>query len=284
MQISTEQALADVQARVTASGSSFTAGMVILPKPRRDAMFALYAFCREVDDIADDGATLELRIQGLQDWREKIALLFRQGIATDTITTALLPAVTAFGLVEADFQAIIDGMEMDAQTQPICAPDMMTLDLYCDRVASAVGRVSVRLFGDSSENAMQVAYHLGRAFQLTNILRDLNEDAQRGRLYLPEELLAKHHITTRVPTEVMTAACLIPACRELAHKAREHFTAADYAMQQCSAKAMKPARMMRAYYGAIFDRLVAHDWKSLTERVRLPAWQKLWLMLSNMVG
>ena len=112
------------------------------------------------------------------------------------------PPIKAFGLVQNDFQDIIDGMGMDAE-KPICAPDMKTLDLYCDRVASAVGRVSVRIFGDDSPKAMELSHHLGRAFQLTNILRDLGEDAERGRLYLPEELLAAHGITSRSPAEVL---------------------------------------------------------------------------------
>ncbi len=189
--MSYQQALREVRARVAASRTSFGAGMAVLPRARREAMYALYAFCREVDDIADDLPTLEERKAGLALWRQRIADLFRRSAASDAITTALLPAIKPFALVEDDFQAIIDGMDMDADA-PICAPDMATLDLYCDRVASAVGRASVRLFGDASANGMRVAHHLGRALQLTNILRDVAEDAARGRLYLPRELLVKH--------------------------------------------------------------------------------------------
>ncbi|HEY4125016.1 MAG TPA: squalene/phytoene synthase family protein, partial [Rhizomicrobium sp.] len=180
MAVSYRDAMADVKARVAASRTSFHAGMAMLPKARREAMYAVYAFCREVDDIADDGATLTERENGLQMWRERIADLFR-GQPSESITAALAPAVQRFGLVEEDFQSIIDGMAMDAGA-PISAPDMATLDLYCDRVASAVGRVSVRVFGDASPAAMDVSHHLGRAFQLTNILRDIAEDAERGRL------------------------------------------------------------------------------------------------------
>jgi len=282
MTVSYPEAMAEVKARVNASRTSFHAGMNLLPKARREAMYALYAFCREVDDIADDGATAEERQRDLQKWRERIAELF-QGNAGDPITAALAPAVQRFGLIEKDFQDIIDGMAMDAGTA-IRAPDLPTLDLYCDRVASAVGRVSVRIFGDASHDAMDVSHHLGRAFQLTNILRDLTEDAARGRLYLPEELLTRYGIASRVPNDVLRDPNLPKACRDLAARAREHFTAASAAMAKCKPSAMRPARMMKAYYYAIFERLIAADWQNPTERVCLPTWQKLWLVLRNLMG
>jgi len=277
-----QQAMEDVKARVSKSRSSFHAGMAILPKPRREAMYAFYAFCREVDDIADEGATPEARARGLQEWRERITNLFK-GKPGDSITAALAPAIGRFGLIEKDFQDIIDGMAMDAGN-PICAPEMKLLDLYCDRVASAVGRVSVRIFGDSSAEAMTLSHHLGRAFQLTNILRDLHEDAQRGRLYLPAELLAKHHVASRAPTEVLVDPELPSLCRELSSTARDHFAAADAAMKVCKPSAMKPVRIMRAYYGAIFEKLVGDGWRHISTRVTLPKWKKLWLVLKNLVG
>jgi len=282
MAIGYAQALEDVMARVNKSRTSFRAGMAILPKDRREAMYALYAFCREVDDIADDGPTPEIRQIELQKWRERISNLFK-GKVSNTITATLAPAVKKFTLVEKDFQDIIDGMAMDAGT-PIVAPDMKTLDLYCDRVASAVGRVSVRIFGDASEDAMKVSFHLGRAFQLTNILRDLGEDAQRGRLYLPIELLSKNGVTANTPAQVLRDPQLPAVCRELATVARGHFFAADLAMKDCLRSAMRPARIMRSYYRAIFDRLVALDWKNPAKRVRLPIWQKLWLALRSLAG
>jgi phytoene synthase len=276
-----QEAIEDVKARVNKSRSSFHAGMSILPKERREAMYALYAFCREVDDIADDGATLEVRKSGLQEWRERIAALFK-GNPSDTITSALLPAVIKFNLFERDFFSIIDGMEMDAG-DPICAPSAATFDLYCDRVASAVGRVSIRIFGDAGPAALDVAYHLGRGLQKTNILRDLAEDAERGRLYLPEELLAKHGVTSRTPAEVLKDKNLPAACRELASEAREHFARADAAMALCKPGAMRPAKIMRAYYGAVFDKLVANNWCDVSTRITLPKWQKLWIVLRNLV-
>jgi phytoene synthase len=282
MTVAYSEALADVKARVNASRTSFYAGMSMLPKARREAMYALYAFCRAVDDIADDGATMEARAHDLNQWRARIKDLF-YGKPGDTITAALAPAITRFALIEKDFQDIIDGMEMDAGA-PIAAPDMQTLDLYCDRVASAVGRVSVRIFGDASESAMRVSHHLGRAFQLTNILRDLAEDAARGRLYLPQELLVRHGIKTRVPNDMLRDPALSAVCRDLAALAREHFEKADRAMKNCIPSAMRPARMMRGYYFAIFQRLVEGDWRNIHARVALPAWQKLWLAVRSLVG
>src|SRR3984957_16359827 len=276
-----QKAIAGVKARVAASRTSFHAGMAILPRERREAMYALYAFCREVDDIADDGGSREQRAQGLEEWRTRIADLFR-GKADDNITESLLPAIGRYRLIENDFQAIIDGMAMDAG-EPICAPDEKTLDLYCDCVASAVGRALVRIFGDSSDKAMEVSHHLGRAFQLTNILRDIAEDAARGRLYLPEELLAQHGVASRKPNEVLRDPSLRAVCRTLAQRARLHFDAADLAMQSCIPSAMRPARIMRAYYGAIFERLVKADWRDPSVRISLPKWQKYWLVLRHLI-
>ena len=280
--LTTNEAMADVRKRVKASGTSFAAGMGVLPVPRREGMYALYAFCREVDDIADDSPTAEIRDHGLKLWRARIHKLFNEKIAEDTITTALLPAIERFGLVEKDFQAIIDGMDMDAKA-PIVAPLMNDLDQYCDRVASAVGRVSVRIFGDSSDNAMQVAHHLGRALQLTNILRDLAEDAGRGRLYLPKELLVKHGVPSHNPQEVLMHPALPAVCRDLAVTVRQHFEDSDKFMKICNHHAMRPARIMRDYYGAIFTRLVKADWRNPNVRIRLPLWQKVLLTIKGLV-
>jgi presqualene diphosphate synthase len=273
-----EQAMKDVHARVAASRSSFTVGMTLLPKEAREAMFALYAFCREVDDIVDESPTLDLRQRGLQLWRERIRALFHDQKHSDSITKALSVALERFPLVEEDFQTIIDGMAMD-MGDPICGPTLAALDLYCDRVASAVGRASVRIFGDASENGLAVAHRLGRAFQLTNILRDLAEDAERGRLYLPEEILNRHGITTREALKVLRHPQLASACRDLAQLARQHFAKADAAMRLCPPAAMRPARIMRAYYGAILSRLIAADWRNPFKRVSLSVWQKVWLAL-----
>ena len=273
--LSYSEAIDEVKAQVAASRTSFHAGMSVLPKARREGMYALYGFCRAVDDIADDSPTSDIAKQGLQLWREHISQAFR-GHPSNAVTIALQPAIRDFKLVEKDFQEIIDGMEMDSIA--IVAPDMPTLDIYCDRVASAVGRISVCIFGDCGTYAMQVAHHLGRALQLTNILRDLAEDAARGRLYLPAELLVKHEIKSRDPIEVLRHENLPSVCRDLGMLAQDHYTQADAFMKKCSKAAMRPARIMRFYYGALFDRLIKLDWRDPSKRVTLPKWKKITLM------
>ncbi len=171
-----------------ASGSSFYAAMRILPKPQREAMFAIYGFCRQVDDIADSPGPRDERRAALAEWRGDIEALY-QGRPTP-LTSDLLQPMRDFGLEKADFLAVIDGMEMDVLGD-IRAPSWSELDLYCDRVASAVGRLSVRIFGMDVKPGRDLAHHLGRALQLTNILRDLDEDAAVGRLYLPREALSR---------------------------------------------------------------------------------------------
>ncbi len=278
MTLTYHQAMADVHARVKAAKTSFAAGMSVLPAPRREAMYALYAFCREVDDIADDSPTPEIREKGLSAWREKISGLFRDRRADHSITVALLPAIEHFGLVEQDFQDIIEGMEMDASA-PIVAPSLAELDRYCDRVASAVGRSSVRIFGDPSDEAMRVAHHLGRALQLTNILRDLAEDSRRGRLYLPKEFLEQNGIVRPDPAEILKHPALPSVCRALANVARDHFDEAGRAMKASLWHPMRPARAMKNYYKAIFDKLIKEDWKNPEKRVSLSFGEKLLVFL-----
>jgi presqualene diphosphate synthase len=258
--------------------SSFAAGMASLPPAKRQAMHALYAFCRHVDDAADDLPTVAERQAALTLWRNRIRQLFHEGIAEDEVTIMLRDAIPLYGLVEQDFQAIIDGMAMDAAAEPMLAPERVVLELYCDRVASAVGRISVRIFGDAGPAAMLVAHHLGRALQLTNILRDLHEDAIRGRLYLPRDLLLLHVLP---PTLAALEQPQLPLlCRDLATRAQAHYRAAEQQMLRCAPNTMQPARLMAAYYGKILEQLQARDWRNIRKRVRLPFWRKLLFMLN----
>jgi phytoene/squalene synthetase len=173
-------------------------------------------------------------------------------------------------------------MQMDAERE-IVAPPFATLDLYCDRVASAVGRLSVRAFGDASLAADRVAYCLGRALQLTNILRDIGEDAERSRLYLPREWLAEEGIPPN-PLAALTSPGLPRLCARLASLARDHYRGAEEAMAACDPRAMKPARMMAAPYRALLGRMEKAGFRHPEERVRLPAWQKAWFGLRMMTA
>jgi presqualene diphosphate synthase len=265
---------AEVEAIVRRAGTSFYQGMRVLPPDRRYAMYAVYAFCRLVDDIADDDAAFEAKVPRLDAWRRSVDDVFA-GRADGSVTRALLAAVRAFGLRRQDFLDVIDGMEMDAGA-PIVAPTLAELDLYCDRVAAAVGRLSVRAFGDSSAAADEVAHNLGRALQLTNILRDLHEDAVRGRVYLPCEWLGDAGISPD-PATLLAAPRLPEVCARVAALAHEHFDRAQAAMRRCDRRAMKPARLMGATYAAILARLESRGWSKTENRVSLPRWQKLWL-------
>lgn len=263
-----------VEAIVRDAGTSFYRGMTILPPDRRMAMYAIYAFCRAVDDIADDPAPFDTILPRLNDWRARVRGLY-EGVATAPIERVLLRAIAAYDLQKADFDAVIDGMQMDAETV-IVAPDPATLDLYCDRVAAAVGRLSVRAFGDASPEAQRVAWSLGRALQLTNILRDVAEDAGRDRLYLPRDYLEQAGVPLD-PHAALDHPALPSVCARLAADAHTHFRTAAAAMDRCDPRAMKPARVMGASYAAILDRLEARGWNRLREPVSVAKWKKLWI-------
>jgi squalene synthase HpnD len=263
-----------VEAIVRSAGTSFYYGMRILPPDRRHAMYAIYAFCRIVDDIVDEDAPLPEKRAALGAWRGHVAALY-EGRSEGPVTRVLAAAVPRFQLRREDFLAVIDGMQSDAETV-FRAPDMATLDLYCDRVASAVGRLSVRAFGDASQAADEVAYNLGRALQLTNILRDIKEDAERGRIYLPREYLDAAGVADN-PGTILSAPGLAVVCDRLAALTHGYFRNARQAMARCDRKAMRPARLMGDTYDAILSALERRGWDRAGERVSLPKWKKLLL-------
>jgi squalene synthase HpnD len=250
----------------TASGSSFYAAMRILPRAQREAMFQIYSFCRQVDDIADSDGPREARLAALQQWRDDIDALY-QGHPPARLRD-YVTSVRSFDLQREDFLAIVDGMEMDVP-QDIRAPDLATLDLYCDRVASAVGRLSVRVFGLARDDGILLAHHLGRALQLTNILRDVDEDAGIGRLYLPREGLLHAGITSTDPLKVVSDPALPKACAPLVERARAHFEKADQVMGRNPRRVVRAPRIMSKYYRAVLELLVARGFAKPRSAVRL---------------
>jgi phytoene synthase len=250
----------------TASGSSFYAAMRILPRDQREAMFQIYSFCRQVDDIADSDGPRDERLAALQEWRNDIDALY-QGHPPERLKD-YVASVKTFGLKREDFLAIVDGMEMDVP-QDIRAPDIATLDLYCDRVASAVGRLSVRVFGLPEEDGILLAHHLGRALQLTNILRDIDEDAGLGRLYLPREALLHAGITSNDPNRVIVERGLPKVCLPLAQRAKAHFEQSDEIMNRNRRRAVRAPRIMSKYYHAILDLLISRGFNAPREPVRV---------------
>jgi phytoene synthase len=272
----TLEAAADANYGSTASGSSFYAAMRILPRAQREAMFQIYSFCRHVDDIADSDGPRPERLAALQQWRDDIDALY-QGRPPARLQD-YAGSIRRFGLRREDFLAIVDGMEMDVP-QDIRAPDLATLDLYCDRVASAVGRLSVRVFGLPEADGVLLAHHLGRALQLTNILRDIDEDATLGRLYLPREGLLHAGITGDDPQKVIADRALPRVCAPLADRARQHFEKADEVMDRNSRRRVRAPRIMSRYYRAILELLVERGFAAPRAPVRVSKFNRLAIIL-----
>jgi presqualene diphosphate synthase len=268
-----------IRARVAAAGTSFYWAMRLLPEARREAMFTVYAFCREVDDIADSDDPPAAKRAGLAAWRREIDAVYA-GRPQRPLSRVLAEVARDFKLRREDFLAIIDGMEMDAAAD-IRAPALAELDLYCDRVASAVGRLSVRIFGTDLPAADRVAAALGRALQLTNILRDLAEDGARGRLYLPREYLSDAGIAETEPQAVLRHPNLAQVCGRVADLAERRFAEARAAMRDCPRRAMRPAAVMGAVYHAILARLRQRGWAEIEREVKLTTGTKLWLALRH---
>jgi phytoene synthase len=266
-------------ARQKASGSSFYQAMRLLPKDARDAMYAIYAFCRTVDDIADDGTRARTgRSAQLDSWRRDIDALYAGAIPP---RAAFLEVhIRRFGLRKEDFLAVIDGMEMDV-TEDIRAPEFSTLDLYCERVASAVGRLSIKAFGMEEEPGFGLAHHLGRALQLTNILRDLDEDAALGRLYLPRELLEGASVAIADPARAIASTNIDSVCRGVAGIARRHYRNADAILHTRPQGDLRPARLMGAVYAAMLADMEKQGWSPPRRRARVAKPRLFWLFLRH---
>jgi presqualene diphosphate synthase len=259
-----------------ASGSSFYLAMRILPHAQRDAMFAIYSFCRQVDDIADARGPRDERLAKLAVWRSDIKALYKGSLTART--RDLAKPVRDYGLDQADFLAVIDGMEMDVIAD-VRAPTWSELDLYCDRVASAVGRLSVKIFGLETKSGRQLAHHLGRALQLTNILRDLDEDAAAGRLYLPQEALAEAGIDAGDPSIVLASPSLGRVCAQLIGAARNHFDKADEIMSSAPRRAVRAPRIMGAVYRLILEHMTTRGFAPPRRTIRLGRPRLVWIIM-----
>jgi presqualene diphosphate synthase len=254
--------------------------MRILPRAQREAMFEIYSFCRAVDDIADDPGPREPRRAQLARWRSDIDAIYCG--APPPQLGGLAQAVRGFGLQREDFIAIVDGMEMDVITD-IRAPDRAMLDLYCDRVACAVGRLSVRVFGMERDAGLALAHHLGRALQLTNILRDLDEDASLGRLYLPREALQAAGIDATDPATVLARPAVGQACAAIVALAEIEFDAADAIMTKNPRRVVRAPRIMGEAYRLILQALIARGFAPPRAAVRLSRARLLLIVLRNLV-
>ncbi len=259
------------------SGSSFLLPMLLLPKPKREAMLALYAFCRETDDVADEIPDQAEALGLLDAWREEIAALYR-GEPRHPVTLALAEPVERFGLAQKHFLGILEGFDMDRRGGMV-RPTMAELERYCYCVAGCVGLLSVSIFGYRSPRVPEFAEHLGHAFQLTNILRDVREDAERGRIYLPIELLRRERIENLSPSELLGSKGAQRICAELGQLARRRFAQATKALPAEERRNMRPALLMRGVYEVYLDRIEARGFRPDLPRVRFGPLRKLALVL-----
>ncbi|MCX8017340.1 MAG: presqualene diphosphate synthase HpnD [Rhodocyclaceae bacterium] len=265
-------------AKVKASGTSFVAAFRFLAAERRRALNALYAFCREVDDVVDECREAAVAQAKLDWWRGELAAL-DCGRPTHPVTRALAAARERFALSVEQLVEILDGMQMDLD----CAryADFAQLQLYCHRVAGVVGLLAAEIFGYQDRRTLKYAHALGLAFQLTNIIRDVGEDARRGRLYLPQDELARFGVAEAD----LFAGRYTPAFRELmafqAARAREHYARAFALLPACDRKAQRPGLVMAAIYRDLLEQIAAEGFLVLDRRTALTPPRKLWLALKT---
>lgn len=262
------------QEKASSSGSSFYYSFLFLPKDKRRAITALYAFCREVDDVVDECTDAGVACTTLNWWRGEVAAIYG-GKPQHPVSQALVPAVRQFGLAQEHLLEIIDGMEMDL-SQPRY-PDFKSLQLYCYRVASVVGLLSVEIFGYTDRQTLKYAHDLGIAFQLTNIIRDVGEDARRNRIYLPMDEMQQFGVTA---ADILNAretenfhklmAFQIERAQRYYQQAFDHLPAADR-------KAQRTGLIMAAIYRATLDELIKSGCHVLKERMSLTPSYKFWL-------
>jgi phytoene synthase len=276
-QIAADQCL--VEDVVVKARTSFYWAMRLMPAEKRQAMFAVYAFCRVVDDIADGDLPDAAKLRQLQGWRAEIDRLYA-GTARHAIARALAEPVRRFDLARADFLAIIDGMEMDARGG-LVGPPMDELRLYCSRVAGAVGLLSVRIFGAPRDLGQRLAEALGEAVQLTNVLRDVAEDAELGRLYLPRELLEKHGAAVTSLAAALRDPRLAAVCDDLAVLAEAQFDLAAALLDIMPRRELRPARLILVVYRRLLHRLRRRGFARLDEPVKLSKAEKLWLIVRH---
>jgi phytoene synthase len=260
---------ADLRAKV--AGSTFYAGMRVLPRAEREAMYAIYGFCRIVDDIADDlDRPIGVRRGELDQWRDHVAALYRGEVPAPA--AFLAKPIADFGIEREDFIAVIDGMQTDLDGE-VRWPPFAEFDLYCDRVASAVGRLSVKVFGMERETGIALSHHLGRALQFTNVLRDIDEDAGIGRVYLPREALDAAGIVPATPEQVAADPRIDRAARWLAPKAQAHFAEAHAILAAKPKGHLIAPRLMDSAYSRVLDRMIAQGWHAPRKRIGTSKWR-----------
>ncbi|MBV6324252.1 presqualene diphosphate synthase HpnD [Duganella violaceipulchra] len=262
------------QQKTAQSGSSFYYSFLFLPPERRRAITALYAFCREVDDTVDECTDESIARIKLSWWRKEIANMY-EGQQTHPVTQALQPHLTTYKLQQQHLQAIIDGMEMDLnQTRYL---DYTALTKYCWHVASVVGILSASIFGATRPETLQYAEKLGHAFQLTNIIRDVGEDARKGRIYLPISELQQFNVTAADLLNARHSENFEKLMAFQAARAQKVYDEAFALLPKEDRRAQRPGLMMSAIYRTLLTEVEADGYHVLTQRISLTPIRKLWL-------
>ena len=262
------------QQRTAQSGTSFYYSFLFLPPERRRAIVALYAFCREVDDVVDEVADPDLARTKLAWWRQEIGAVF-SGTPQHPVALALRSVVADFSLPQEHFQTVIDGMGMDLDRNRYL--DFADLERYCHCVAGVVGLLSAEIFGYVNPATRQYARDLGIAFQLTNIIRDVGEDARRGRIYLPQDELARHGVTQTAILKHEATPGMVPLMAEQVARARQGHERAIGSLPPEDRRAQRPGLIMAAIYRALLDEIERDGYAVLDHRVALTPLRKLWI-------
>ena len=269
----------NVENIVKKSGSSFYWGMKLLPEIKKRAMFSVYAFCREVDDIADNSGTIKLKKYKLYDWKRKIDDIYQKRKTNESILKELKISIEIFNLEKKDFISIIDGMLMDVKKK-IQFPSTTDLELYCKRVAVAVGYLSIKIFGLNNHKGKQYAYSLGMAFQLTNIVRDFKEDLEVGRCYIPHEKLKKYGIKRSIKN-LEKANKIQEILQDILRDADKFFKKADMLSINLDKKKIIASELMKQFYKKIHKKMFNKN-INIKKKVKLNFFDKI-LILTNFI-
>jgi len=263
-----------VQEKAAASGSSFYYAFLFLPPPRRAAITAFYAFCREVDDVVDEARDASVAATKLAWWQAEVQRAYA-GQASHPVMLALMPLAADYGISAAQLQAIIRGCQMDLeQTRYL---DFAALQQYCHLVAGVVGEVAAQIFGQSQPQTTQYAHTLGQALQLTNIIRDVGEDASRGRIYIPINEMQRFDVKAHEVLKCIPSARFSALMAFQAERAQGLYAQALDMLPDADRRSQKPGLMMASIYRTLLTRIEARGFPVLTERVRLSPLRKFWL-------
>lgn len=264
---------------VKKSGTSFFWSMRFLPTAQRNAMYTIYAFCRHIDDIVDGNAPMAEKIDLLQAWREEMDNIFDKKVPTTEIGRKIYKNCMRFKLPKEEFLHLIDSIGMDVPN-PVQAPDLNKFYRYCRGVAGVPGSLTLRILGCKDEQIINdLATSLGNALQITNILRDVKEDALNNRLYIPKEYLEKAQITITDPMSVVVDKNLVVAREELARQAKENYDKADKLIPQLDKKISRHVRMIESIYRRYFDMMENRGWEVISPKPSLGKFKKLSLAL-----